>query len=81
MGEPINDEEYVGVDFHEMFKEEGNIDPIDDDEYGLNYIHEVIEKEENDESIYDKEYLPAEYGESLEVKRTFQGDNKRMSKT
>ena len=29
MGEPIYDEEYIGVDFHEMFKEEGNIDPID----------------------------------------------------
>jgi len=32
----------------------------------------VIEKEEHDEPIYDGEYLPAEYGESMEVKRSLQ---------
>jgi len=33
MGEPIYDEEYVGIDFCEVFKEEGNDDPIYDDEH------------------------------------------------
>jgi len=68
MEEPIYDEEYVGVGFLEVFKEDGNIYLMYDNEYGLNDIHEVFEKEENDKPIYNVEYLPAEYGKSLEVK-------------
>ena len=51
MGEPIYDEEYVGVDFCEVFEEEGKGDPIYDDEYGSDDIHEVFEKEDKDEPI------------------------------
>jgi len=70
MGEPIYDEEYVGVDFREVFKEDGERDPIYDDEYVPDDIREVFEKEDNNKPIYDEEYLPTEYGESLEVKRS-----------
>ena len=72
MGEPIYDEEYVGIDFHEVFKEEKTNDPIYDDEHGPDDIHKVFEKEENDKPIYVEEYLPAEYGEYLAVKSSFQ---------
>ncbi|KEH22650.1 Gag-Pol polyprotein/retrotransposon, putative [Medicago truncatula] len=72
MGEPIYDEEYASADICEAFEEEGYIDPIYDDEYGSDDIHEVFEKEDKDESIYDEEYVLAEYGESLEVKRSLQ---------
>jgi len=65
MGEPIYDEEYVGVDFCQVFEENGKGDPIYD-EYGPDDNHEAFEKEEHDEpTIYDEEYIPAEYGESF----------------
>jgi len=71
MGEPIYDEEYVGVDICEVFEEERNGDPIYD-EYGLDDIYEAFEKEEHDEPIFDEENIPAEYGESLETERSLQ---------
>jgi len=56
MGEPIYDEEYVGVDFCDVFEEDGKWDPIYD-EYGPDDIHEAFEKEDHDEPIYDEEYI------------------------
>ncbi|KEH24158.1 hypothetical protein MTR_7g105270 [Medicago truncatula] len=71
MGEPIYDEGYVGSDICEVFEEEGKGDPIYD-EYGPDDIHEALEKEEHDEPIYDEEYVLAEYGEYLEIEKSFQ---------
>ena len=72
MGELIYDEKYVGVNIHEVIEKEDNGEPIYDEEYVPRDIHEVFQKEEKKEPLYDEEYDSFEYGESLEVKRSFQ---------